>query len=72
MEIRAGLLFQKQPITAPLVHFGLGENTETDVLRIVWPNGAPQAEFDLQSDQTIAANQPKFQQLLNSFNKAAQ
>ena len=57
MEIRAGQLFQKQPITAPVVHFGLGENTETDVLRISWPNGFLQAEFDLKSEQTIVADQ---------------
>ncbi|MGH9762221.1 MAG: CRTAC1 family protein, partial [Blastocatellia bacterium] len=57
MEIRSGLLFQKQAITSPLVHFGLGENTNADVLRIVWPNGVAQAEFDLKSDQTILANQ---------------
>jgi Tfp pilus assembly protein PilF len=57
MEIRSGLLFQKQSITSPMVHFGLGKNTETDVLRIVWPNGTPQAEFDLASDQTILTNQ---------------
>jgi tetratricopeptide (TPR) repeat protein len=57
MEIRSGLLFQKQPIGGPVVHFGLGENTETDVLRISWPNGSMQAEFDLQSDQIVAADQ---------------
>jgi hypothetical protein len=57
MEIRSGLLFQKQPITGPVVHFGLGEKNEADVLRIIWPNGSVQAEFDLQSDQIVAADQ---------------
>ena len=57
MEVRSGLLFQKQSIASPIVHFGLGQNTETDVLRIVWPNGTPQAEFDLGPDQTILINQ---------------
>jgi Tfp pilus assembly protein PilF len=57
MEVRSELLFQKQSISSPVVHFGLGENTETDVLRIVWPNGTPQAEFDLGPDQTILVNQ---------------
>ena len=28
MEIRSGLLVQKQPITGPQLHFGLGEQTE--------------------------------------------
>jgi tetratricopeptide (TPR) repeat protein len=57
MEIRSGLLVQKQLITSPLVHFGLGEQTGADVIRIVWPNGSVRAEFDLKADQTITAEQ---------------
>ncbi len=57
VEIRSGLLTQKQIIIAPLLHFGLGEHTVTDVARIVWPNGLVQAEFELPSDQTIIATQ---------------
>lgn len=57
MEIRSGLLVQKQPITSPSVHFGLGEQTTTDVVRIVWPNGSVRAEFALKADQIIVAEQ---------------
>ena len=57
MEIRAGLLVQKQLITGPLVHFGLGEQRSADVVRIVWPNGSVRAEFDLKADETILAEQ---------------
>jgi Tfp pilus assembly protein PilF len=57
MEIRSGLLVQKQLITAPLVHFGLGEQTNADVVRIIWPNGSVRAEFDLKADETILAEQ---------------
>ena len=57
MEIRAGLLVQKQLITGPLVHFGLGEQTGADVVRIVWPNGSVRAEFDLKADQTVVTEQ---------------
>jgi tetratricopeptide (TPR) repeat protein len=57
MEIRAGLLVQKQLITSPLVHFGLGEQQGADVVRIVWPNGSVRAEFDLKADQTIVTEQ---------------
>ncbi len=57
IEIRSGLLTQKQVITSPLLHFGLGENRQTDVARIVWPNGAVQAEFELKADQSILAEQ---------------
>lgn len=45
MEIRSGLLYQKQLISSPIVHFGLGEHEEAEMLRIIWPNGSVQAEF---------------------------
>ncbi|MEK6282405.1 MAG: FG-GAP-like repeat-containing protein [Acidobacteriota bacterium] len=57
MEIRAGLLVQKQLVTGPIVHFGLGNQTGADVVRIVWPNGAVRAEFETKADQTILAEQ---------------
>ncbi|MBO0861463.1 MAG: VCBS repeat-containing protein, partial [Chloracidobacterium sp.] len=57
IEIRSGLLTQKQVITSPLLHFGLGDNTRTDVARIVWPNGSVQAEFELKADQSVLAEQ---------------
>ncbi len=57
VEIRAGLLYQKQPITQPIVHFGLGSNTLANVARITWPNGSVQAEFDLLSDEIVSATQ---------------
>jgi Tfp pilus assembly protein PilF len=57
IEARAGQLLQKQPINAPVIHFGLGENSAVDVVRIVWPNGIPQWEFDLAADRVITAAQ---------------
>lgn len=57
VDVRAGLLFQKQPITGPLLHFGLGEQPAVDVARIIWPNGDVQAEFALQARQTVVARQ---------------
>lgn len=57
VEIRAGLLNQKQPIRSPVVHFGLGNQKRTDVARIIWPNGSVQAEFALASDAVIRAQQ---------------
>jgi tetratricopeptide (TPR) repeat protein len=57
MEIRAGLLVQKQLMTSPVVHFGLGDQQSADVVRIVWPNGSVRAEFELKADQTITAEQ---------------
>lgn len=45
IEVRSGLLYQKQLISSPIVHFGLGEYEEVEMLRIIWPNGSVQAEF---------------------------
>ena len=57
IEVRSGLLLQKQPLTGGPVHVGLGDRTTIDVARIVWPNGVPQAEFDVAADGTIVAEQ---------------
>lgn len=57
VEIRSGLHYQKQRITAPAVHFGLGDRDVVHVARITWPNGTVQAEFDLETDQTVLARQ---------------
>jgi Tfp pilus assembly protein PilF len=57
IEVRSGLSVQKQPITGPRVHFGLGEATKTDIVRVIWPNGATRAEFDVKADQEIETEQ---------------
>jgi Tfp pilus assembly protein PilF len=57
MELRSGLMLQKQPITGPVLHFGLGEQTSADVVRVVWPNGTVRAEFDVKADQEVVTEQ---------------
>ncbi len=57
MEVRAGLLVQKQPITSPQLHFGLGEQKIADVVRMQWPNGMENAEFALKADQEVLTEQ---------------
>lgn len=57
IEVRAGLLLQKQPITGPQLHFGLGEQTSADVVRVVWPNGTVRAEFAVKGDQDVVTEQ---------------
>ncbi len=57
VEIRSALLTQKLPITGPQLHFGLGSHAQTDVARIVWPNGTVSAEFALHADQEILTEQ---------------
>jgi Flp pilus assembly protein TadD len=57
IQIRSGLLSQKQILTGVPAHFGLGTHSGIDVARIVWPNGVPQAEFDVKVDDAIVAEQ---------------
>lgn len=57
MEVRSGLLSQKQSIASPLVHFGLGEHDSADVVRVIWPNGTVSAEFETKADQEIVTEQ---------------
>src|SRR5580658_3622944 len=57
IEIRSGLLVQKQPITGPQLHFGLGEQTEAEIVQVVWPNGTVRAEFDVKADTEIVTEQ---------------
>jgi hypothetical protein len=57
IEVRAGLLTQRQPVASPVLHFGIGDHAEVDVARIVWPNGVAQAEFALQADREIRSVQ---------------
>ena len=57
IEIRSGMLVQKQPIDGPQVHFGLGNQTSTDVVRVVWPNGTVRAEFGVPADTEVVTEQ---------------
>jgi Tfp pilus assembly protein PilF len=57
IEIRSGLLVQKQPITGPQLHFGLGEQTQAEIVQVVWPNGTVRAEFGVKADMDIVTEQ---------------
>src|SRR3984893_14621981 len=57
VEIRSGLLVQKQPIAGPQLHFGLGEQTSAEVVRVIWPNGTVRAEFGVKADQEVVTEQ---------------
>jgi hypothetical protein len=57
IEIRSGFLVQKQPIQGPQLHFGLGKQPETEVVRVIWPNGTVRAEFGVKADQEVVTEQ---------------
>ena len=53
VEIRAGDLYQSMIVTDPNVHFGLGNRSKADVIRITWTNGVPQNIFSPGTDQAL-------------------
>ena len=57
MELRAGDFYQMRVVTSPVTHFGLGQRTQADIVRILWPNGTPQNLFQPASDQDLVEEQ---------------
>lgn len=57
VEVRAGNLYQMQVVTSPNVHFGMGNHTKADVVRILWTNGVPQNMFFPDSDRNLIEEQ---------------
>jgi tetratricopeptide (TPR) repeat protein len=46
VELKAGDLYQLKTIKGPLMEFGVGQRTNIDALRIIWPNGVAQTIVD--------------------------
>ena len=57
IEVRSGDLFQSATVTQPTMHFGMGERSAADVVRILWSNGVPQNSFLAHSNQIIVEEQ---------------
>ena len=57
VEVRSGTHAVSHPVTGPVLHVGLGEATAADVIRIMWPNGVLQSEFEQKADATVRASQ---------------
>ena len=53
IEMRSGDLYQSMVVTDPNLHFGLGNRTKADVIRITWTNGVPQNIFLPGADQAL-------------------
>ncbi len=53
VEVRAGDMYQMQVVTSPNIHFGMGNRTKADVVRILWTNGVPQNIFSPGSDEDL-------------------
>jgi Tfp pilus assembly protein PilF len=57
IEVRSGVLVQKQIINGPQLHFGLGEQPDAEVIRVIWPNGTVRADFDAKANTEIVTEQ---------------
>jgi Flp pilus assembly protein TadD len=53
VEMRAGDLYQTMVVTDPNIHFGMGNRSKADVIRITWTNGVPQNIFFPGTDQSL-------------------
>ncbi|MFG0334929.1 MAG: CRTAC1 family protein, partial [Maioricimonas sp. JB049] len=53
LELRAGELYQRQPVQRQRTHFGLGGREQADVVRIMWTNGVPQNIMQPASRQLV-------------------
>ena len=52
VEVSAGGTYQKQLITGPMTHIGLG-GRPADAIRVVWPNGVPQEVIEPTPNQVF-------------------
>lgn len=57
VELRAGFVVERVPINGPIVHLGMGKNQRADVIRLNWPNGFVQAEFEVGVDAPAVFDQ---------------
>ena len=52
VEVISGGTYQKQLITGPMTHIGLG-GKPADAIRVVWPNGVPQEVIEPEANQVF-------------------
>lgn len=57
VEVRTGRLVRKVPIAGPEVRLGLGDAPQAQVVRIEWPNGTFQVEFEVPFDKAVVVEQ---------------
>lgn len=57
VDVRAGGRRQRVLISGSQVHVGIGHADRADVVRITWPNGVLQAEFEVPPGAAIRADQ---------------
>jgi len=57
VEVKAGDLYQMRCMNQPILHFGLGNRSGADVVRVLWSNGVPQNRLNPERNQTLVESQ---------------
>ena len=57
LELKAGGLYQMRSVNRAVSHFGIGDRSQGDVIRVLWSNGVPQNHLNPKKNQTIVETQ---------------
>lgn len=57
VEIKVGRRYQGQVVSGQVTHFGLGDQQQPDVVRVLWTNGIPQNNITPGSDLAVVQKQ---------------
>ena len=57
LELKAGDRYQPRPVRRRTTHFGLGQLTAADVVRVLWINGVPQNVMQPAADMLVCEEQ---------------
>ncbi len=57
VELKAGNLVQVRTMETPVAHFGIGDQEQADLVRVVWTNGVAQNHFRPEAVQTVMESQ---------------
>ena len=57
LELRSGAIYQPQIVAGQSTHFGLGEQTVAEAIRVLWTNGIPVNIINAKTDQRIYEKQ---------------
>jgi len=57
LELKAGSLYQPRSVSRRTTHFGLGDRSAADAVRVLWLNGVPQNILQPQADLLVCEQQ---------------
>ncbi len=57
LELKAGVAYQSQMVRGQSTHFGLGRQSQADIVRVLWLNGVPQNLIQPPPDRTVCEQQ---------------